>query len=98
MVKDLATLEKKHAKVLTSYKQLLADSETAKRDLEKARVQSQKMLALSAKILSRTKERESQLQAREQAISKARKQIVFYTTRINKWNQSRNLKSIDIQL
>lgn len=97
-VKDLAALERKHSKALTSYKNILADSESAKADLVKARKQAKQIIELSAKILSRAKEREADCQASENAISKARKKVIFHANRINEWNKSKGLKEIEINL
>ena len=97
-VKDLSALEKKHSKAFTSYKKLLSDSEKAKNDLVKARKQTKQVLDLSAKIFQRAKQREAEAQAKQDAVGEARKTLLFYVQRINKWNLSRNLKPIEIQL
>lgn len=98
LVKDLASLEKNHTKALASHKKLLADSHGAQIELAKARKRAKQVLDLSEKILSQAKEQQAKAHATQDALSTARKKVLFYANRINNWNKSKNLKPIDIHL
>lgn len=98
LTNDLAPLAAKRDSAAKKLKSLQDSIAEAQRTLSKEQKKSKGIVAQATKILKEGQEKEAQVNQSAKALRAGQKKILFYLRRINKWNKSKGLKEIEINL